>query len=161
MIALTKAKFPQGTKGCNIDILARHALWQNGLNYGHGTGHGVGHFLNVHEGPASIRQEYNPAELKPGMVFSNEPGMYREGEYGIRTENLIVCVPQEKTDFGEFLGFETLTLFPIDTSLIKKDFLTDEEITWLNDYHQTVFNDLKPLLSRNLQVFLAELTESI
>ncbi|MFW6257482.1 MAG: aminopeptidase P family protein [Prolixibacteraceae bacterium] len=161
MIALTNAKFPQGTKGCNIDILARQALWQNGLNYGHGTGHGVGHFLNVHEGPASIRQEYNPVELKPGMVFSNEPGMYREGEYGIRIENLIVCVQKEKTDFGDFLGFETLTLFPIDTSLIKNELLTNEEINWLNDYHQKVFKELKPSLTKNLQVFLAELTESV
>ena len=161
MIALTKAKFPEGTKGCNLDILARQALWQKGLNYGHGTGHGVGHFLNVHEGPASIRQEYNPVELKPGMIFSNEPGMYREEEYGIRIENLIVCVPKEKTDFGDFLGFETLTLFPVDTSLIKKELLNNEEIDWLNDYHQIVFKELKPLLSKDLQVFLAELTESV
>ena len=161
MIALTMAVFPEGTKGANLDILARQALWQNGLNYGHGTGHGVGHFLNVHEGPMSVRQEFNPVPIKPGMVMSNEPGLYREGEYGIRTENMIVCVEKEKTPFGRFLGFDTHTLCPIDTSLIDKNLLNEKEIEWLNDYHQKVRKELKPLVSYELRAFLEELTQPI
>jgi len=161
MIALTMAEFPEGTKGANLDMLARKALWENGLNYGHGTGHGVGHFLNVHEGPMSIRQEFNPVPIKPGMVMSNEPGLYREGEYGIRTENMIVCVEKEKTAFGQFLGFETLTLCPIDTSLVVKSLLDDKEIDWLNNYHQKVKKELNPMLSKKLQAFLEELTQPI
>lgn len=102
MIALTTAQFPEGTKGCNLDILARKALWERGLNYGHGTGHGVGHFLNVHEGPVSIRQECSETPVLPGMVLSNEPGIYREGEYGIRIENLLVCVEKRQPDLGDF-----------------------------------------------------------
>ena len=132
MIALTKAIFPVGTKGCNLDILARIPLWENGMNYGHGTGHGVGHFLNVHEGPFAIRQEYNEHSIKPGMVMSNEPAFYREGEYGIRTENMMVCVEKEKAEFGDFLGFETLTLCPIDITLIDLElFDSISEIRWL------------------------------
>ncbi len=161
MMALTMAKFPEGTKGANLDVLAREALWENGLNYGHGTGHGVGHFLNVHEGPMSIRQEFNPVPIKPGMVMSNEPGLYREGEYGIRTENMMVCVEKEKTEFGQFLGFETLTLCPIDTSLVDKSFLNQKEIDWLNSYHQKVRKELKPLLAEELQAFLEEMTQPI
>ena len=115
MIALTNAIFPAGTKGAHLDILARKALWENGLNYGHGTGHGVGHFLNVHEGPMAIRQDFNENSIEPGMVLSNEPGLYREGEYGIRIENMIVCIEKQKTQFGTFYGFESLTLCPIDT----------------------------------------------
>ena len=158
MMALTMAEFPEGTKGANLDVLARKALWENGLNYGHGTGHGVGHFLNVHEGPMSIRQEFNPVAIKPGMVMSNEPGLYREGAYGIRTENMMVCVEKEKTEFGQFLGFETLTLCPIDVSLVEKSLLNQKEIDWLNGYHQKVRKDLKPLLSKELQAFLEKLT---
>ncbi len=105
----------------------------SGLNYGHGTGHGVGHFLNVHEGPMAIRQEYNENAIEPGMVMSDEPGLYREGEYGIRIENMIVCVEKQATEFGTFYGFETLTLCPIDTNLIKIDLLTDIERMWLNE----------------------------
>lgn len=161
MIALTMAVFPEGTKGANLDILARKALWENGLNYGHGTSHGVGHFLNVHEGPMSIRQEFNPVPIKPGMVMSNEPGLYREGEYGIRTENMIVCMEKEETAFGKFFGFDTLTLCPIDISLIEKTLLTKKEIDWLNSYHKKVREELKPLLSEKLQTFLEELTRQI
>lgn len=161
MIALTMAKFPEGTKGVNLDMLARKALWKNGLNYGHGTGHGVGHFLNVHEGPMSIRQEFNPVPIKPGMVMSNEPGLYREGEYGIRTENMIVCVEKEKTAYGQFLGFDTLTLFPIDITLIDKSLLNNNEIDWLNSYHKKVRKELNPFLSSEFQAFLEELTQSI
>ncbi len=161
MIALARAQFPEGTKGSHLDILARKALWENGLNYGHGTGHGVGHFLNVHEGPASIRPDFNPFPVQPGMVFSNEPGIYREGKYGIRIENLIVCTEKEETEFGKFYGFETLTLCPIDTTLIVPGLLADDEKSWLNNYHQIVGNALKPLLKKDLQLFLEELIHPV
>lgn len=161
MIALTNAKFPVGTKGCNLDILARKSLWDNGINYGHGTGHGVGHFLNVHEGPMSIRQDYSPIAIEPGMVLSNEPAMYRIGEYGIRIENLIVCVEKEETEFGKFLGFETLTLCPIDTTLITSKLLNSDEIIWLNKYHEIVREKLKPHLRKELHNYLNELTKPI
>lgn len=161
MISLTLAEFPLGTKGCHLDVLARQPLWENGLNYGHGTGHGVGHFLNVHEGPMAIRQEFNEHIIEPGMVMSNEPAFYREGEYGIRTENMMVCVEKEKTQFGQFLGFETLTLCPIDTTLIIPELLTEKEKTWLNDYHREVNKLLKPILTNELHGFLDELTIKI
>ena len=161
MISLTLAEFPLGTKGCHLDILARKPLWENGMNYGHGTGHGVGHFLNVHEGPMSIRQEFNEHKIEPGMVMSNEPAFYREGEYGIRTENMMVCVEKRKTAFGQFLGFETLTVCPIDTTLIKPDLLNVSEKCWLNSYHEKVNELLKPLLNKELHGFLDELTEKI
>ena len=115
-ISLAKSKFPAGTRGSQIDILARKALWDSGINYLHGTGHGIGHCLNVHEGPQSIRMEENPVTLKPGMVISDEPAMYRTGEYGIRTENMILVREDSETEFGKFLGFDTLTLCFIDTS---------------------------------------------
>jgi len=158
MIALSCAIFPEGTKGCNLDILARKALWDNGINYGHGTGHGVGHFLNVHEGPMAIRQELNPVAIEPGMVLSNEPALYRQGEYGIRTENMMVCIEKTETEYGKFLGFETLTLCPIDTGLIDVLLLTPEEKNWLNKYHRNVNEKLKPFLRKDLFGFLDELT---
>lgn len=161
MIALTQARFPIGTKGCQLDILARKALWEHGLNYGHGTGHGVGHFLNVHEGPMSIRQEFNEIPIQSGMVMSNEPGLYREGEYGIRTENMIVCVEKETTEFGQFLGFETLTLCPIDTRLINFGLFSEKERNWLNNYHSEVHRQLKPLTRKELHGFLEELTKEV
>jgi Xaa-Pro aminopeptidase len=161
MISLTMAEFPLGTKGCHLDILARKPLWENGMNYGHGTGHGVGHFLNVHEGPMSIRQEFNEHRIEPGMVMSNEPAFYREGEYGIRTENMMVCVEKVKTVFGQFLGFETLTVCPIDTTLIKPELLNDREKSWLNSYHEKVNELLNPLLNKELHEFLNELTKKI
>ncbi|WP_319502470.1 aminopeptidase P family N-terminal domain-containing protein [uncultured Draconibacterium sp.] len=161
MIGLTQAKFPYGVKGCHLDILARQALWENGMNYGHGTGHGVGHFLNVHEGPMAIRLEYNENLMLPGQVLSNEPAFYREGQYGLRTENMMVCVERETTEFGRFLGFDTLTLCPIDTSLIKVDLLTEKELKWLNEYHQWVNNELKPLMENKYHKFLDELTGEI
>jgi Xaa-Pro aminopeptidase len=145
-IALSQAVFPTGTRGSQLDILARKAMWSLGLNYGHGTGHGVGHFLNVHEGPQNIRMDENPVTLQPGMFMSNEPGMYRTGEYGIRTENLVHVVPAMKTDFGQFLKFETITLFPIDSTLIDVEMLDTSETQWLNAYHQTVFDALSPQL---------------
>lgn len=158
MIALSNAVFPSGTKGCNLDILARQALWNNGLNYGHGTGHGVGHFLNVHEGPMAIRQELNENKIEPGNVMSNEPAFYREGKYGLRTENMMVCIEKEVSEYGHFLGFETLTLCPIDTTLIQPELLTTHERTWLNDYHARVNRELKPLLDESIHEFLNELT---
>ncbi|HSO86995.1 MAG TPA: aminopeptidase P family protein [Draconibacterium sp.] len=161
MISLTQAVFPVGTKGYQLDILARKPLWENGMNYGHGTGHGVGHFLNVHEGPMAIRAEYNANSIDPGMVMSNEPAFYREGEYGIRTENMMVCIEKEKTAFGQFLGFETLTVCPIDTTLIKPELLTIREKSWLNDYHKKVNSLLKPLLNKELHNFIDVLTAEI
>lgn len=150
MIALTRARFPRGTGGAQLDTLARQFLWQEGLNYGHGTGHGVGFFLNVHEGPqgfaTSAVTSRGRTAIQPGMVTSNEPGFYRTGHYGIRIENLILCQEDRKTDFGDFLRFETLTLFPIDRRLIQQDMLTPIEREWLNDYHSRVHEELAPLL---------------
>ena len=161
MIGLTQAKFPTNTGGYHLDILARQYLWQNGLNYGHGTGHGVGYFLNVHEGPMSIRQEFNDRPIEAGMVLSNEPALYRPGEYGLRTENLIVCRKSESNEFGDFLEFDTLTLCPIDTTAIDKAILTDKEADWLNNYHARVYYELSPLLSEELRLFLEEFTKAI
>ena len=161
MISLTMAEFPLGTLGCHLDILARKPLWEKGMNYGHGTGHGVGHFLNVHEGPMAIRQEYNEHRIEPGMVMSNEPAFYREGKYGIRTENMMVCIEKEKTEFGQFLGFETLTVCPIDTTLVKSELLTPHEKSWLNDYHKKVNELLKPMLKKELHDYFDELTTEI
>lgn len=158
MISLTCAIFLEGTKGCHLDILARKPLWENGMNYGHGTGHGVGHFLNVHEGPMAIRQEFNENAIEPGMVMSNEPAFYREGKYGIRTENMMVCVEKQETEFGRFFGFETLTLCPIDTTLINKELLTEDEIEWINNYHKEVNRILKPLIRHELSEFLNDMT---
>ncbi len=158
MINLTTARFPAGTRGCNLDILARKALWDRGLNYGHGTSHGIGYFLNVHEGPMSIRQEYNDHPLRPGMVLSNEPGIYREGQYGVRTENMMVCVGREKTAYGQFYGFETLTLCPIDRRLIESNLLSPGETDWINRYHQWCYHQLAPLLQEGKRSFLKSLT---
>lgn len=146
-IALSDAVFPRGTTGHQLDVLARQYLWHDGLNYLHGTGHGVGHFLNVHEGPQSIRLNHNPVALVPGMVTSNEPGLYREGQHGIRCENLLLTVPAMTTEFGQFLKFETLTLCPFDLTLFDTSMMTDDEIKWLNNYHRTVRDRLSPLLN--------------
>jgi Xaa-Pro aminopeptidase len=158
MISLTLAKFPVNTRGYHLDILARKDMWKHGLNYGHGTGHGVGYFLNVHEGPMSIRQEFNDRVIEAGMVLSNEPALYRLGEYGLRTENMLVCLKDNTTEFGEFLKFDTLTLCPIDTNAIDKNLLNPEEVEWLNRYHQKVYNELEPLLTDELIAFLKEQT---
>jgi len=160
-IALSMAVFPAGTRGSQLDILARGPLMQHGINYGHGTGHGVGHFLNVHEGPQSIRMQENPVTLKPGMVTSNEPAMYRAGKYGIRTENLILCVPHVANEFGIFEKFETITLCPIDTVAIEKSLLTPTEVEWLNEYHATVFEKLAPRLTAPEVAWLKEKTKEI
>ncbi len=161
VIALTEAVFPEGTKGYQLDILARKALWENGLDYGHGTGHGVGHYLMVHEGPFSIRKEYNPHPVKPGMVLSNEPGIYREGEYGIRTENMMICVPNQETAFGKFFGFETLSVCPIDVTLTDPEVLTPQEKQWINSYHIKVRDILHPFLDGELNDFLTEITPEV
>ena len=160
-ISLAKCKFPTDTRGCQLDILARKALWDAGINYLHGTGHGVGHCLNVHEGPQSIRMEENPVTLKAGMVMSDEPAMYRTGEYGIRTENMILVRPDSQTEFGEFLAFDTLTLCYIDTSLIIVSMLSPREHAWLNKYHQHVYETLSPHLNAEEQAWLREKTTEI
>jgi Xaa-Pro aminopeptidase len=160
-ISLAKSKFPAGTRGSQIDILARKALWDSGINYLHGTGHGIGHCLNVHEGPQSIRMEENPVTLKPGMVISDEPAMYRTGEYGIRTENMILVREDSETEFGKFLGFDTLTLCFIDTSLIIIPMLSVREHAWLNKYHQMVYDKISPFLDEEEKAWLKEKTTEI
>jgi len=155
-IQLAKARFPAGTIGMQLDILARQFLWQNCDNYLHGTGHGIGHFLNVHEGPQSIRMNYNPVALESGMVTSNEPGIYRAGKYGIRIENLILTIKDRDSEFGGFYCFETLTLCPIDANLIEKSLLASDEIDWLNAYHQRVYNELSPFLDEKEKNWLRQ-----
>lgn len=160
-IALAMAIFPQGTRGSQIDILARKALWDNGLNYLHGTGHGIGHFLNVHEGPQSIRMNENPTTIEIGMVTSNEPGLYRSGKHGVRIENLVLTRHEMTTEFGVFYSFETLTLCPIDKTPIIKEMLTAKEIEWFNLYHKYVYDRLSSLLSNEEKVWLKEKTDEI
>ncbi len=146
-IALASIQFPIGTNGHQLDTLARQFLWREQLNYGHGTGHGVGFFLNVHESPPSISSSSTRlTKLEAGMVFSNEPGYYEDGEYGIRIENLLLCVTANEE--GDFLKFETLSLFPMDRQLIAIELLNKEEIEWLNGYHEEVFERLSPNLSK-------------
>ena len=161
MIGLSKAVFPAGTRGSQIDLLARKAMWEHGVNYRHGTGHGVGHYLNVHEGPHSIRQEENPAILQTGMIVTNEPGIYRDRQYGIRTENMLLIIPAKTTSYGDFYKFETLTLCFIDTTPILKERMTAEEIDWLNDYHQMVYEKLSPHLSDEENEWLKRKTERV
>ncbi len=154
-LALSRAKFPVGTTGVQLDVLARMPLWQEAMTYGHGTGHGLGHFLSCHEGPHSIRTNLNPVALEPGMVTSNEPGLYKAGEYGIRTENILLVVEGEKTQqFGDFLEFETLTLFPYDTRLIDLSMLSPEEVQQVNDYHAMVLERLTPYLNEEEAAWL-------
>ena len=159
-IQLAMAEFPQGTCGTQLDVLARLAMWKEGINYGHGTGHGVGHFLNVHEGPHQIRMNNVPTPLQPGMTVTNEPGIYRAGKYGIRTENTMLTVPSRKTDFGEFYKFEQLTLCPINTEAILLDMLSPEETNWLKEYHETVYSKLSPLLTDEEKQWLRNATNS-
>ena len=145
-IQIELAKFPSGISGTQLDVLAKQAMWRTGLNYLHGTGHGVGTYLNVHEGPHQIRMEWKPAPLLSGMTVTDEPGIYLAGQFGVRTENTLLIVPFMETEFGQFLQFESLTLCPIDKSPILVDMLTQEEIDWLNAYHQCVFDTLSPHL---------------
>ncbi len=145
-IALSECVFPDGASGTQIDCAARYAMWQHFLNYGHGTGHGVGSYLNVHEGPHQIRMNYMPAPLRAGMTVTDEPGIYCEGKFGVRTENTLLIVPAGESQFGKFLKFEPLTLCPIDTAPIDLGLMTDKELQWLNDYHETVRQHLTPLI---------------
>ena len=161
MISLSRAMFPRGTRSPALDVLARMPIWAGGIDYGHGTGHGVGYFLNVHEGPHGITPHLAPepqTALEPGMITSNEPGIYRPGRWGVRIENLVLTVPAEKSEFGEFLRFETLTLCPIDTRCIEREMLSAEEIAWLNDYHAEVASRVGPLVSGAAREWLEQRT---
>ena len=155
-IDLAMAVFPEGTRGAQLDVLARMPIWQHHMNFLHGTGHGVGHFLNVHEGPQSIRMNENPVTLRPGMVTSNEPGVYKAGSHGIRTENLVLTVKDGEGMFGNYLKFETITLCPICKKGIIKEMLTAEETAWLDNYHQHVYETLSPSLNEGEREWLKE-----
>ena len=163
-IGLAMAKFPIGTRGNQIEVLARQHLWKNGLDYGHGTGHGVGFFLNVHEGPQAIGPGATSKYATPivaGMYTSNEPGFYKTGEYGIRIENLVITVEDDKTEYGEFLKFDTITLFPIDQNLIEVSLLDNNEITWLNNYHAEVFERVSPFLDDEETAWMKDMCKPI
>ncbi|MEM8658324.1 MAG: aminopeptidase family protein P, partial [Pseudomonadota bacterium] len=162
MIAISRARWPQGLAGRDLDALARQALWAQGLDYDHGTGHGVGAFLSVHEGPQNLSRR-GEAKLHPGMILSNEPGYYKPGDYGIRIENLVVVTPPSVPKGGErdMLGFETLTFAPIDTRLIDPSLLTEAERTWLNSYHMQVRDKLTPALTETAASWLADATAAI
>lgn len=161
-IALATTPYPEGTNGTQLDSIARSVLWRGGLHYMHGTGHGVGWRLCVHEGPHGIRQNWCPTPLRPGMTVTDEPGVYLEGRFGIRTENTMLVVKDSETEFGTFLRFEPLTLCPIDTTPIDPSLMTNEEIAWLNNYHQRVRSELLPLLTdEDDKKWLNEATEAI
>jgi len=162
-IALAMAKFPAGTRGCHLDILARQPLWDAGLDYDHGTGHGVGAHLSVHEGPQNISKGLVDVPLKEGMICSNEPGFYKEGEYGIRIENLVIVTPAEAIEGGErpMHGFETITLAPIDLNLVVKDLLNEAEVDWLNNYHVRVLEALSKDADHETKAWLVEATRAI
>lgn len=160
-IQLQMLKFPDGASGTQLDAIARKDLWAAGLNFMHGTGHGVGSFLNVHEGPHQIRMEYRPAPLRSGMTVTDEPGIYLTGRFGVRIENTLLVVPYLSTECGDFLGFETLTLCPIDTAPIIVSMLTPDERAWLNSYHKTVFEKLSPYLNDEEKEWLREATREL
>ena len=158
-IALQTARFPRGTRGNQLDALAKQYMWEAGITYGHGTGHGVGHFLGCHEGPQNVRTDNNPTPLEVGHIVSDEPGIYRTGQWGIRTENLITVIPAKQTEAttteDEWLTFETLTLCFYDTNLIDMSLMTDKEIAWINAYHERVYKETAPLLNADEADFLA------
>lgn len=160
-IAIATAIFPEGTRGAQLDAMARMPLWKEGKSYLHGTGHGVGFFLNCHEGPQSIRLNDTLAPLTPGMLTSNEPGVYLAGRYGIRCENLVLTIPFEETEFGRFYAFETITLCPFDRTLFDTSIMTPEEISWVNDYHTRVREALTPSLTPDEQAWLEKATRPI
>ena len=160
-LQLQNLKFPSGASGTQLDLAARKDLWREGLNYMHGTGHGVGAFLNVHEGPHQIRMEYKPAPMVAGMTVTDEPGIYLEGKFGVRTENTLLVIPYQETAFGTFLQFEPLTLCPIDKSAIDISLMTDEEKGWLDEYHQMVYDRLSPYLDEEEREWLAVQCEEI
>ncbi|MBS5552793.1 MAG: aminopeptidase P family protein [Bacteroides sp.] len=160
-IELSMAEFPHGTCGTQLDVLARQFMWKFGINYGHGTGHGVGHFLNVHEGPHQFRMNHMPALLLPGMTVTNEPGIYKAGKHGVRTENTMLIVKSKETEFGAFYKFEPLTLCPIDKEAILPEMLSYEEKQWLNNYHSLVYDRLNASLNTDEQAWLKEATSPI
>lgn len=163
-IDLAMARFPYGTRGYQIEALARKSLWDSGMNYGHGTGHGVGSYLNVHEGPQNIGSAASgdlKTILEPGMLISNEPAFYRPGMYGFRTENLMLCADDCETEYGRFLKFETVTLCYIDNQLIDADLLNEKELIWLNHYHESVFNALGGLLDNYTRIWLRDKTRRV
>ena len=160
-IQLDMLTFPDGASGTQLDALARKDMWAEGYNYLHGTGHGVGSYLNVHEGPHQIRMEYRPAPLHAGMTVTDEPGIYLEGQFGVRIENTLLITPFRETAFGKFLRFEALTLCPIDTAPIVREMMTDEEVQWLNSYHGRVREALSPHLSDEERAWLDEATKAI
>ena len=160
-LQLQNAQFPAGTCGTQLDVLARSAMWKCGINYLHGTGHGIGHFLCVHEGPHQIRMNHMPTLLEPGMIVTDEPGIYKAGRHGIRIENTLLIVPAQETEFGKFYKFEPLTLCPIAKEAIAICLLNDEELAWLNEYHQMVYDRLHPYLNEEEQAWLKEATTSL
>jgi Xaa-Pro aminopeptidase len=160
-IALSEAKFLHGATGSNLDVLARQPIWKYGMDYKCGTGHGVGFLLNVHEGPQNFSKIPNNVQLEKGMVITNEPGIYKEGKHGIRTENMMLVVEDEKTEFGQFMKFEPVTFCPIDLAGINKDMLTESEKQWLNSYHKEVYVKLAPYLNEEEKVWLQEETKTI
>ena len=160
-IGLAMAVFPAGTAGCQLDALARGPLWRTKRSFGHGTGHGVGFFLGVHEGPQDIRQNFNRQPLLPGMICSDEPGIYREGLHGVRHENLILCRDAGENEFGRWREFETLTLCHFDTSAVLKELLSADEVRWLNAYNERVFRTLAPRLPAEAALWLRDKTEAI
>ncbi|MFP4050897.1 MAG: aminopeptidase P family protein [Thermoplasmata archaeon] len=160
-INLATAKFLKGARGANLDVLARKPMWDNHIDYKCGTGHGVGYFLNVHEGPQNISNNVHDVKLKEGMIVTNEPGIYRQDEWGIRTENTLLVVKDDETEFGEFLKFEIISLCPIDLDAVDTSLLTDEEREWLNDYHEEVYEKLSPHLEEELDDWLKEKTREI
>lgn len=159
-IALSTAKFLYGATGANLDILARQPIWKYGIDYKCGTGHGVGFFLNVHEGPQGFRAN-NYTKLEKGMILTNEPGIYKEGKFGIRTENMMIVVEDEKTEFGQFMKFEAITYCPIDLEGINSEMMTTEEKQWLNEYHKDVYTKLSPYLNEEEKQWLKEETREI
>lgn len=160
-IDLAMAVFPEGTAGCQLDALAREPLWRALRNFGHGTGHGIGYFLGVHEGPQDIRQNFNRTPLIPGMITSDEPGIYREGNHGVRHENLLLCVEKCSNEFGRWLEFETLTLCHFETGALLRELLSQEEKDWLNAYNERVYATLSPLLPLEVAEWLRDKTAAI
>jgi Xaa-Pro aminopeptidase len=163
MIAISRLRFPHGISGRDIDAFARAALWSAGQDYQHGTGHGVGHVLSVHEGPQNLSRR-STLPFEPGMILSNEPGFYREGHFGIRTENLLIVVPapdQPEGNLTNLLEFETHTYVPIDRRMILRDMLNSDEIEWLNSYHQTCRDKIHPRLTAAEQLWLRDATQPL
>ena len=160
-IALSRAHFPHGTCGTQLDVLARQFMWAEGINYLHGTGHGVGSYLNVHEGPHQIRMNHMPTPLQPGMTVTNEPGIYRAGSHGVRIENMMLVIPDKETEFGTYYKFDILTLCPIDTRPIVREMMTPDELQWLNAYHQRVLDALAPHLEEEEVEWLKGKTKEI